>query len=368
MKKLSVFAAVFLIFAARVFSETVLVAPIILYDKDSNRIKQNPNPAEKIYDSLYNYWFEGLVDFKKLSSREYDEIYTVFDANRVCALEEADYILFGYITKNEGNWFSDIKLYNYKSKKIAGEYYSGDDIAHYDRLIENLSRNILEGIEDETGLSRNKIVEEEKRELEIKLPASIFYWSPVDGDWGTKMLGIAGLEAGCEIYPTQKKLALKQKLIDFSVRPSLSYSYAMGRKNVYPLNYHGIMLTSPVLAHIHFNPKNSLYTGFGLYYEFEVMNIIPKYENQKSLYQNIFGLEYVLGYETVMNDKINFFTELRLDSHVNEDTFMAVKGALGLSVNLFRAPKKVAAKSDNTEKTEITEKTEKTEDFKGEVE
>ena len=49
-------------------ADTVLVAPVIVYDKDSNVIKLPDNPCEKIYEKLSSFWFEGLVEFKKLSA------------------------------------------------------------------------------------------------------------------------------------------------------------------------------------------------------------------------------------------------------------------------------------------------------------
>lgn len=335
-RKLPIAGASLFLIAACVFGETILVASLIVYDKDSIVIEQDTNPSEEIYERFLDHWFEGLVKFKKLSPKEYGEIYTSLDANRACSAENAEYILFGYIQKNDGNWFANVKLYDHKAKKIGIEFYSGDDISHYNRFINSLTSNILDGLEEATGLSRNEMTREKTRPFEIKLPLSAFYWTPVDTEWHSKFLGIAGIEIGIEIYPLQPKMVLGGVLLDFSLRPEFSYSCATGQSGTYPLNCHGILLAFPLCAHFHFNMKNSLYLGCGFYYEVEMMNITPKYEDKKFLCQNIFGIEAMLGYEFGINETMNFFTEIRMDFHLNGDRFTAIKQAFGISFNLYR--------------------------------
>lgn len=332
-----VLAAIFYFFPLICLSaETVLMVPVIVYDKDSNVVVQSKNPSEEIFSTISGYWFKGLLSFKNLSAKKYGEIYTTFEANRVCEAEEARFILFGYMQKNEANWLVNIKLYDRNEKKTIREFYSSDDISHYNRLIENISGNILEGLEDVTGLNRSEIKKEETRPFEIKIPVSIFYWSPIDGDWSTRLLGIAGLDLGMDIYPPQSKFLVGQILVDYSFRPALSYSYAMGKTDGYPLNYHGISFVLPGCLHFHFDPKNSFYLGLGGYYEMELLKMKPNYESSKFEYQNIFGLESFFGYEFSATELLNIFAEVRFDFHVNNDTFIAVKPVCGVSFNFYK--------------------------------
>ena len=315
-------------------ADTVLVAPVIVYDKDSNVIKLPDNPCEKIYEKLSSFWFEGLVEFKKLSARDYGEIYTLIDANRVCSAEKSEYILFGYIKKNDGNWFCDIKLYSSNLKKITGEYYASDDISHSERLFNNLCENIIEGLTEITGITGLEGENKNYTSFKMKLPVTAFYWTPVDYDWNKKMLGIAGGEIGIDLYPPVKKVTLNQKLLDYSIRPAFSYSYAMEKDGSYPLRYHGISFVLPLLFHLHLNKSNAFYAGTGPYYEIELLNVQPLYENETFCYQNIFGLESLLGYEFSAGKVVNLFTEVKCDFHFNKDTFISIKPSLGISFNL----------------------------------
>ena len=319
-----------------VSAETVLIAPVIVYDKDSNVVTQGRNPSEEIYDRISDFRFEGMIGLRLLTSKKYGEIYTTLDANRCCTAENAEYIIFGYAQKNEGSWAACLKLYDAGAKKTVMEFFSSDDNAHYDRLLDDISGKILTGLEDVTGLGRGEVLNEKIRPLEIRLPVSAFYWTPVDGGWNAVMLGIAGCDIGVEIYPRQMRLALGHKLIDFSLHPKLSYSFAMGKDGVYPLHYNGISIGLPVCAHIHFDLKNSAYIGCGPYYEIEILNVRPKYADQESHFQNIFGLESFAGYGLNISETLDLYTEVRLDFHFNNDSFLALKAALGLSIKLYK--------------------------------
>lgn len=317
-------------------AETVVMVPVVVYDKDSNAVELGRNPSDEIFTKVSGHWFQGLLSFKNLPAKKYGWVYTTFEANRVCEAEGARFILFGYMQKNEASWFAGIKLYDRNEKKTIREFYSGDDISHYGRLIDSISGNILEGLEDVTGLNRDEIRKEETRPFEIRVPASVFYWSPIDGDWGSRLLGIAGLDVGMDIYPPQPRFLAGQMPIDWSIRPSLSYSYAMGKTDGYPLNYHGISLAVPGCLHFHINRKNTFYLGLGGYYEMELLKMKPKYEGSKSEYQNVFGIESLMGYEFTATESLNLFAEVRFDFHVNNDTFIAAKPACGISFNCYR--------------------------------
>ena len=66
------------------------------------------------------------------------------------------------------------------------------------------------------------------------------------------------------------------------------------------------------------------------------MNIKPKYENEKFLYQNVFSFETIAGYEFDINDKAHLFAEMAFDFHLLGDGFVSVKPCLGASFNIFK--------------------------------
>lgn len=314
----------------------IKIAPLAVYDSDGNKIEAPYNPSKALYNELEKHWFSGLINFSHIDERKTGIPTTIIDAHKICISENADYLIYGYLKKNESSWLCEVKLYDANGKKIIKEFFAGDSIDHYDRLINILCQNILFGIEEITGLNKDELRQKKIRPMELRIPVSLFYWSPVDSDWGDKILGIAGVNAGIELYPPQPVIVSNGKLIDFSARFNLSWNIGINKKNTYPLVINTMAISLPVLLHVHFNERHSLYGGFGFAYNLEFMNIKPKYENEIFLYQNVFSFETIAGYEFEINDKAHLFAEIAFNFHLLGDGFVSVKPCLGASFNIFK--------------------------------
>lgn len=335
-KKSLLFLTAFFLFSYFSFSSEIKIAPISVFDGSGNKVTPPFNPSKAIQSELEKHWFEGVISFSLLNEEMYGIPVTIIDANKICVNEKVDYLIYGFIKKNEKNWFAEIKLYDSNEKKINQDFFASDNIEHYERLINNLCQNILFEIEEITGLNKDEIKKEQTREMELNIPAALFYWTPIDSKWGNKILGIAGLSTGVEFYPPQPIIIFKEKLFEFSIRTNLSWNIGINKKKTYPLILNTIAVSLPVLLHMHFDKRNSLYFGFGLAYEAELMSIRPKYEDKQFLYQNIISFETIAGYEFNLNEKINLFAELIFDFHMLGDGFVSVKPCLGASFNIFK--------------------------------
>lgn len=320
-------------------SETVFFSSVIVYDGENKNIKSEIDPSERIYSLLSNQLADGIVKVKLLNPEKVGEVYTILDANRVCETEKGAYILFGFVQKNENNWFGNIKLYNDNLKKVTRQFFASDEINSYERFINTLSKNILNGIEEEMGIKVKNGEYSDIRAPEIKIPLSAFYWMPVNSDWSDKMLAIAGGNIGLEFYPPIKKIMLGQAMMDFSARVLFGYSYAKEQENSYPLNYHGISVGVPIICYLNFNKHHSVYFGSGPYCEFELAAIKPKYEDEKFHYQNLYGIEVLSGYEVHINSIVSIFSETEFNFHLSKDGFVAFKQSLGTKFSIFRSKK-----------------------------
>lgn len=199
-----------------------------------------------------------------------------------------------------------------------------------------LCQNIFYGIEEITGFSQDKLKEKTTRPMELRIPVSLFYWTPVDTTWRKTILGIAGINTGAEFYPSQPLIVSNGKLMDFSARFNLSWNAGINQKESYPLMLNTIALSIPVVFHIHFNECNSLYFGTGIAYGVEFLKIRPKYDDEQFSYQNAFSFELIAGYEFNINKTVSFFAEIKFDWHLAKDGFVSVKTCLGSSFNIFK--------------------------------
>lgn len=339
MNKKYLFLFLLILVPYTAFSIDIKIAPLAVYDSNGNKLAISVNPAKEIYTELEKQWYEGLISFMVLAESKYGIPLTVIDANKICTTEKSDYLLYGYVKKNEANWITEIKLYDYSQKKIVKEFFASDDSEHYDRMLGYIIQNILSGIGDVTGYQQNKIQKDSVRYAELKIPASIFYWSPIESDWGKRIFGIAGVNLGLELYPTQPKWVSKGGLIDFSLKLNTLWNIGINKEDFYPLIINTVAVSLPLFLHFHFDGKNSVYTGIGLSYEIEFMNIRPKYEDEQFLYQNIFTLENIFGYEISLNEVVNIFAEITLNYHLNGDRFVSIRPGLGVSFNVFKERK-----------------------------
>ena len=114
---------IFSFLMCKVFSSEMVLTPLVVYDLTGNKIDLDENPGETIYKKLEKHWFEGLLEFSYLSEQKTGVVYTLMDANIMCTSERKDYLFYGYIQKNEGNWQGNVKLYDASKKKVIRPYF-----------------------------------------------------------------------------------------------------------------------------------------------------------------------------------------------------------------------------------------------------
>jgi hypothetical protein len=277
-----------------------------------------------------------LIHFTQIQENIYGIPSTVIEANKICATENKEYILYGYIKNNETNWYADIKLYSAQEKKIIQEFFASDDAAHYDRMLEDITKKIITGIGELSGTNPEYLDNKRFRSAEARIPLYSFYWTPIDNKWSPKILGIAGVTTGIEFYPPLPQITLRQIKFGFSTGLNLSWCCAINHKETYPLFLNTVSISCPFYIHLCFNERNSIYTGIGLGYEIELLKIRPKYEGEQFLYQNILSLEASIGYDFKINEIINFHTGLAFNFHLNPDKCISIKPDLGLSFRIFK--------------------------------
>ena len=67
-----------------------------------------------------------------------------------------------------------------------------------------------------------------------------------------------------------------------------------------------------------------------------MMNYIPKYEEEKFLYQGIISGEIITGYDFNINKYLDIFSELSIDVHFEQIFFVSVRPTVGVCINLFK--------------------------------
>ena len=335
MNKKIISALTFLLVLERAFPEKIIVAPFAAYGPDSERIEPPENPGSYIYGMLEEKWLEGLLNPSLPSGKDAGEILTVTDASRTCVTEGASFIIYGYVKKDEGHWFSEAKLYSASSRKIEAQFFASDDTGHYGRLLETLGKNILTGLSELTGLPAEGSLKNVMSPAELRIRPALFWWVPLNRKWGSRIAGIAGTGASAEFTPSQKNPVVRNMKVDFSFRADSFWSCGANQENAYPLFLNNISLSSPAVVRAHFDTKNSAYAGFGPGCELSLMTIMPKYESGKLLYQSSFFLVLIAGYEYALSESTRLFTESAFNFRLTGCPYASASFILGASFRIL---------------------------------
>lgn len=340
-KKFLIFLVIIFTFFTKAFSQTVaeeiILAPIVCYDENNKTISLAKNPNKALYENLKEYWFEGLIEFSLHKDKEY--IYTILDAQKLCIELEKKYVIYGYVQKKEKSWFANLRIYDSNKKEVVKEFFASDEINNFDRCIKSLESNLIDGIEELLGLKFLEKVQETIRPIEIRIPSSLSYWTPI-GKWNNVIIGTIGVNTGVEIFPPFKTKIFNNYLVDFSGTLKLSYGYGVGSTEKYPLNYHTLTVAFPITTYIHFDNKHCGYVGTGFFYELEFLNVQKKYENTTFSFQNMFGVEFNIGYEFSLNEKCSLYSETEFNFHIKNDDYICLKQSFGARFRIYKEMEK----------------------------
>lgn len=336
MKKFISLLSLLYMVVVSVNAQNAIVAPVVCYDENTQKLELEENPGEALFAKLEKYWLEGLVGFRQATENEYGMVNSAVDAQRICNIMGEQYIIYGFIQRNENSWYGDLKLYDGEKRRIIDEFFAVDNINRYDRFIGTLADRILDGFEDLLGLTQKQFIEAKKRPLEFRIPFSGFYWTPLGEKWSETYMGKYGGNVGIEIFPPLKDNTLKSLRYDFSGQIRGSYSCGQNVEDVYPFELKKFSISLPLLTHLYFSAYNSIYIGGGVSYTYETLEITEKYEEPKVLSQTFMTALGIFGYELSICKWVKVFTDVEFDFHISDDKYIEVRPTLGFSVSLYR--------------------------------
>ena len=179
-----------------VFAEKVLISPIIIQDSYGRGIEEFDkfaiNINEKLQNDLESYWFEGFFEFETLDESEVGKVLTVLDARNICLTKNEEYLIYGFIQKNDKSWYGNLKLYSKSHKKILKEFFASDDIFSFERFCNTLINNIAYGLKEIAGIEEPINKDDLTEPFCLGISISSFYWNPLSPKWNKVLLGIVG--------------------------------------------------------------------------------------------------------------------------------------------------------------------------------
>ena len=319
-----------------VAADTVYIAPVVCYTADNRKKEQLENPNEIIGKALDRYLLGGLIKFRVLGEKEYGNIASVTDAARVCTVSENRYVIYGYIRLSEVSWTGELRLYDHTESKVVQNFFAADDIEHYDRFLSVFVERIVAYFNVFLGLEKDDRTLKSLRPFEIRLPFGISYWSPIEGGWNERLLGIVGSDIGVEFFPKMKKFLWRDMSVEFSFTVMSGYKFGIGNPSAYKAGYHSFSVATPLMCYLCMHDPHSLYIGFGPMYELDILAIDKKYEKTTTYVQNQFGAAVYMGYRYQLTDEWSLFTNIEFDAYFTKNSFTVIKPNFGASYRMHR--------------------------------
>jgi hypothetical protein len=167
-----------LLFAGNLGALEIHVAPLVVDSREAGTgLLAEKNPQKDLVRLLHDSDHQGAVSVTILPERKYGSPRSFLEAAELCEAAGIDYLLYGYIKEGEYSWDCEIKLYVRETNEVAQLFFGRDGTDHYDRMLDELSKKILDYFYGEVGLAPYAPAPEPDRKI-FSIPIHLGYWSP----------------------------------------------------------------------------------------------------------------------------------------------------------------------------------------------
>jgi hypothetical protein len=230
---------------------------------------------------------------------------SVMDAVEVCRVEQADYLLYGYLAERAYTYQAEIRLFEYESRQVRQVFYAMDDNAHYERLIKELTGKILAYMSDTFHL---RIIQEDVEFTRILIPAAVGYWTPASSEWTRRLIGTFNITSGITVIPCDRIFVMGGFPFYLSTGLDIGYRLGVGHPGRYEAYDHNLYVNLPVILHMDLEERHRVFAGLGLIYFLDILNITQKYSDSETFVYNNMGMNISFGYRFFLKkDMVLFF-------------------------------------------------------------
>lgn len=326
MKKY-LFFTICVFMAMTAFSMEFTIAPFYFIDETKDQAFPRNNYHEKLLFELGKTFLEKGFVFDTINNRRHNPPQSVSDAIILCRSEEVDYLIYGYITKKDRTIHGELRLLDYEKREVIANFYSMDDNDREDELIQDLARKLYRFIQETYKI---EIIPEIPSYAHFQFPISLGYWLPINSEWGGILYGIFRIDGGVQFIPNDRIYVVMGKIYYFSV--GIDISYRLGRAKYYDAWTHGIIINTPMLFYRVINKEHKIFTGLGLYYSWDLLQIKKPYEDPTVDLFTTLGFTLNLGWEYSFDENIFFFADLRFNMSFYESNFVCLSPRVGITI------------------------------------
>jgi hypothetical protein len=165
------------------------------------------------------------------------------------------------VRRTENAFHAEIKLYDSEAGEIVAVFFGSDDRRHYDRLVSDVARKILDWFRSEVGFAP-RAVPEPARNI-VSLPCSLGAWTPLGGDWGRVTTGLAAVAVGVRLVPVRPLFHVRTRPGEVAVQAGIEYALGTNERDYESFYVHLTRVRLTVEASVDIAPRMSLSLGVG---------------------------------------------------------------------------------------------------------
>jgi len=328
----NVLLLLFVLLPVKLFALDVYAAPLMYID-ETDRSNRNVNSLQAdLLNALWSVETGMALQFRAVRDNRINPPQSLTDAAAVCRSERIEYLLYGFLTRNQHSFQMEIRFYDYINRRVSQTFFSMDSIDNYSRLIQDMALKILLYIGETFNL---EIIPEKTGFTRMSIPAYLGYWTPMDRDWIEIMLGTFVLGSGWEIIPNDNLFVYKGKTCYLSTGAELKYRLGVGNPSRYEAYNHTIYMTFPLRLNVILESQHEVFAGLGLVYFFEYFLVTLKYERKQSFLFSNMGLNVNLGYRFIFNETYSFFFRNDFDVLINEHPLLTYSPVIGMNIQIY---------------------------------
>jgi hypothetical protein len=310
------------------------VAPIVFVE-DPPPEDRDPRVDVRgdLLSALSGIPLNGAISFRKTAVAGTALPTSLLEALRLCEDKDYDYVIYGYVRHTRTTCFLELKLVDREARAIAITFLASDGADKYDRLIHDGAEKVAAYFRDDLGFGGPEVAAEPARNI-WSIPASLGYWTPLGGDWGGRLAGVARIGAGARLTPIYPTFVLDSRDGYIAAAARLEYAIGIGEDGFEESLLNSVIVGVGAEAGWNLNDRNALVSEAGLLVRADFLSISKKYEAVQLSFSAAPGLYLGAGYQYAVNDRITLGASLRVDAVLYEPVLFILSPALALNYRL----------------------------------
>jgi TolB-like protein len=288
------------------------IAPIVfVVDPPSDARASRIDVTADLLSELSGIPLNGVVSFRKAAVTAFPT--SLLEVLRLCEEKDYDYVIYGYVRHARTAISLELKLVDREARAIAVTFMASDGADKYDRLIRDGAGKIAAYFRDELGFGGPDIEAEPERNA-LSIPVDIGYWTPLGGDWGARLAGVARIGAGARLTPVYPTFVMDSRDGYIAVTARLEYAIGLGEDGFEQAFLHSAIVGVGADVGWNLDARNAIVAEAGALVRSDFLSISKKYEGVRLSFSAAPGLYLGAGYRYAVNDRVALGASLRVDA------------------------------------------------------